>query len=211
MQKLIKGLFFGFLATAVLLVVSHSSVQAVTNVANVGTKDVGQVTTTANKVTTDKMQALTNRATSASELKLQACEVHRKVINLRQTNIITHTNNVQDRLGKLVVAVENFYTQKLVPQGKTIANYDALVSDVGAKNTALTTALDKVKADTDGLTCEKDQAKGQFATFRTDVQSLIKAVKDYRQSVIQLFQAVKKAAGLTEGKEASSSAKEILK
>lgn len=200
MQKLIKGLLLGFLATAVLLVVSYSKVSALNDVSNVVTTN-----NTAQAVTPTK------RATSASELKLQACEVHRKVINLRQTNIVTHTKNVQDRLGKLVVAVENFYTQKLVPQGKTVANYDALVADVNAKNTALTTALDKVKADTDGLTCEKDQARGQFATFRTDVQSLIKAVKDYRQSVIQLFQAVKKAAGSIEGKEASSSAKEITK
>lgn len=202
MQKTGKGILFGFLAIFALLFVFNSHVNAISST-NTLKKDFAESRKLASS------EAVTDRASKASEFKQTACEVHVKVINLRQKNIIAHAERTQNRLVKLTSAVEKFYTDKLVPQGKVVANYDSLVSDVVAKQASLTAALIKIKADTDGLTCNKDQAKTQFTAFKTDMQSLLKTFKDYRLSVLQLMQAVKKAAGTTEGGEASSSAKEL--
>lgn len=200
MQKILKGLFFGLLLLLVLPIVSFQA---------------GAITTSTNSLQKQTLidskklasnAALTNKATRASEFAPTACETHVRVINLRQKNIIAHAERVQNRLSKLTTAVGKYYTEKLLPQGKTVANYSTLVADVNSKQVALATALDKIKADTEGLTCEKNQAKTQFTTFRTDMQSLLKAFKDYRLSVLQLMQAVKRAGGNTDGAEASSSA-----
>lgn len=208
MQKLLKAFLLASSFILVLLLIPVS-----TNAITTNSNDLHE-----NQKLMDeggKVEAATTggaplkKATSASELKQAACEVHVKVINLRQNNIVSHTQKIQDRLGKLVVAVEKFYSEKVISQGKSVVNYDALVADTVAKNTALTTALDKIKTDTATLTCEKDQAKTQFTTFKTDMLVLNKAIKDYRLSVLQFMQAVKKAAGSIEGKNASNSAKEV--
>lgn len=203
MQRMFKGLFLGVLAILALLFVFNSRTEAV-NSFNPINKDFAN-----SKKLASAEANVTNKATRASEFKQNACETHVKVINLRQKNIIAHAERIQNRLTKLTNAVKAYYTEKLVPQGKTVANYDSLVSDVTAKEALLVAALEKVKADTNGLTCEKNQTKTQFAAFRTDAQALFKTFKNYRQSVLQLMQAVRKTAGTTEEGNASSSAKKI--
>lgn len=203
MQKILKGLALGFLAGVLFLVAANARVSAFENSSNSFGKSLGDSRKLASS------EAVTNKATRASEFTQNACEVHRKVINLRQKNIIAHAERTQNRLGNLTNAVIKYYTEKLIPQGKIVANYNSLVSDVTAKHALLTEALDKIKADTQGLTCEKNQAKTQFTTFRTDMQTLLKTFKDYRLSVLRLMQAVKKTAGTTEAGEASGSAKEL--
>jgi hypothetical protein len=123
------------------------------------------------------------------------CEAHVKVARLRENNLAKRATNMQKRLDKIATIVENYYTTKLVPQNKTISNYDALLSDVNAKKAALTPLIIKVQSDSQALTCENGAARSQFETFRTDATSLIAAFKAYRISLINLIQAVRKANG----------------
>lgn len=123
------------------------------------------------------------------------CEAHVKVAKLREAQLGKRAANMQKRLDKIATLVQTYYATKLVPQGKTVSNYDALVSDVNAKKAALTPLIAKVTADSGALTCENGQAKTQFQTFRTDAAALIAAFKAYRQSVISLIQAVRSANG----------------
>jgi hypothetical protein len=125
------------------------------------------------------------------------CEAHVKVTQLRESNLAKRASNMQTRLDKIAALVENYYTTKLLPQGKTVSNYDSLVSDVNAKKAALSPLVSKVQSDSEALTCDNGAATSQFQTFRTDATALITAFKAYRQSVINLIQAVRSASGET--------------
>ncbi len=204
MQKIVRGLFFGFLIVSAFLVYSRSQAQAITSASSPGQLQKNLKSDFKKFATT----AAVPKATRASELAEKACEVHVKVIKLRQGNIASHAAKVEERLNKLTLAVEKYYTEKLVPAGKILPNYDALVADVSSKQAALDPLIEKIQADSEGLTCDKNQARGQFTTFKGDIQKLLKAFKDYRLSVIHLMQGVKSIAGREENNEASSSASE---
>ncbi len=130
-----------------------------------------------------------------SGVNQRLCEAHVKVAKLREASMGKRASNMKLRLDKISALVETYYTTKLMPQGKTITSYDVLVSDVNTKKAALSPLVDKVQADSNSLTCDGDQAKTQFQTFRTDAAFLIAAFKAYRLSVINLIQAVRSASG----------------
>lgn len=123
------------------------------------------------------------------------CEDHVKIAQLRESNLGKRAGNMQTRLDKIATLVETYYTAKMVPAGKTVGNYDALVADVNAKKAALIPLVTKVQSDSTVLTCDNDAAKTQFQTFRTDAAALIASFKAYRLSVITLIKAVISANG----------------
>jgi hypothetical protein len=123
------------------------------------------------------------------------CEAHIQVAKLRESSMAKRANNMNKRLDKIVSMVDTYYTNKLVPQGKIVENYDALLADVNAKKAALDPKVVKVQSDSASLTCENQAARTQFQTFRTDASALISSFKAYRQSVITFVQAVRKASG----------------
>jgi uncharacterized protein YoxC len=122
------------------------------------------------------------------------CEAHVQVAKLRESSMSKRAGNMSKRLDKIASMVESYYTTKLVPQGKTVSSYEALVSDVNAKKAALDPFVAKVQSDSSSLTCTNDSAKSQFQSFRTDATSLLSAFKAYRESVINLVQAVRGAS-----------------
>lgn len=147
-------------------------------------------------------------SSNSSTFKQRACEEHVKVIKIRQLNIATHALLMQKRFDSISAAVQKYYAEKLVPAGKIVSNYDALVADVNTKKAALSPLIDKVKADSTGLSCDKDQQRTQFQTFKTDWQVLLKGLGVYRQSVINLVKAVKGVVKEEDSSASSSAAPE---
>lgn len=136
-----------------------------------------------------------NSGASPSGIRQKLCEDHVGNAKRRILGLGTRGFDMKLRLDKIVTIVENFYTKILLPKGKIVTNYDALVADVAAKKAAMAPLVDKVKADSSVLSCDNGKASTDFQTFKTDGQALISAFKAYRLSVITLVKAVKLAAG----------------
>lgn len=181
-----------------LFVGFHSSVRAQTATPSQSPEVIinGHKTRVINDSSEEFIKGLDQRKKLApSGFNQKRCEAHVKVAGLREKSLAKRASNMQKRLDKIVTLVKSYYTTKLVPQGKTVSNYDTLVSVVDAKKAALAPLVAKVQTDSEVLTCEDDQAKTEFQTFRTDATALISAFKAYRLSVIDLIQAVRKANG----------------
>lgn len=140
-------------------------------------------------------QDIKNSTATPSGFNQKLCGAHVQVAELRESSMSKRAGNMTTRLDKIASMVENYYTTKLVPAGKTVSNYDSLVSDVNAKKAALDPLVSKVQSDSTALTCTNGAARGQFQNFRTDASSLLAAFRAYRLSVINLVQAVVKVAG----------------
>jgi len=154
-----------------------------------GVKDFRQ------QVVKDDIKDLKPSGVKPTGFNQKLCDAHVKVAGLRESSMSKRAGNMTTRLDKIVSMVENYYTTKLVPAGKTVSNYDSLVSDIAAKKAALDPLVSKVQSDSTALTCANGEARGQFQNFRTDATSLLAAFKAYRLSVINLIQAVAKVAG----------------
>lgn len=121
---------------------------------------------------------------------LTACEVHERVIQTRADNLQRYASNMLDTFNKIATRVEEYYTTSLVPLGKTIANYDDLVSDIQKKRVVVENDLATAKSDADGFSCTGIDPKAHLTQFRVDMQEVKKALKEYRTSIKNLIVAV---------------------
>lgn len=129
------------------------------------------------------------------QIKLRVCQVKEKIITNRSSKMVNHSNKIVSVFDSIVTRISNYYESRLVPQGRTLANYDALILDIQAKKSAITPLLEAAKADVDNFSCEGDDPKGQLEQFKQDIRAIIPALKAYKISVRNLIVAVASIRG----------------
>ncbi len=105
--------------------------------------------------------------------------------------LVTKMESSFDRTsGKL----ETFYTTKLLPQGKIVDNYDALVKDIADKKTLTQTTKNKTQSEIDDFDCSTGDTKALKEAFRVNMQAVKDALKNYRTAVLNLARAIRQGA-----------------
>lgn len=142
-----------------------------------------------------RMQKVQARLTEA---KLKSCQARENSINKRSSQLVKMATNMLEKFDAIAGRVKTYYTEKVVSSGKTVTNYDSLVTDIQTKKTAVQTALSTTQTNVATFTCKGEDPKGQLTQFRTDMQTVKTALKDYRTSVKNLIVAVRSVTGETE-------------
>ncbi|MEX2028174.1 MAG: hypothetical protein WD988_01590 [Candidatus Curtissbacteria bacterium] len=127
--------------------------------------------------------------------KLQACQARENAIKNRSTHLVSLVSNMETKFDSIATRVETYYTSKVVPSGKTVANYDALLTDIQTKKTVVQTALTKTQGDAGSFSCDSDTPKAQLTQFGQDMQVIKTALKAYRTSIKNLIVAVRSVVG----------------
>ena len=163
----------------------------------------------------DRLEELKEKFEARLEArKEKLCERVEAKITKRSEQLVNRAHRMTDRFDKIAERVEEYYTEKLVPQGATINNYDALVADVAAKGEAVDGALENAGSSIDEFDCSGDTPKGILTLFRGDMRSVIAALKDHRTAVVNLIVAVRtkgkniKSPGATESAEPATGSAE---
>ncbi|MBI5465227.1 hypothetical protein HY946_01300 [Candidatus Gottesmanbacteria bacterium] len=152
----------------------------------------------------ERRQLRQNRLTNA---KLKACQARENAIKKRTEHLGQLANTMMEKFDAIARRVEEYYTTKMVPGGKTVVNYDGLLSDIQTKKGAVQTALSQTQANTSSFACTSADPKGQLTQFKDDMQAVIKAFKDYKTSLKNLIVAVRSVTGTTERTSLSPSPK----
>ena len=142
-----------------------------------------------------------NAQAKLTEVKLKVCQNKEASIQKRSTQLVKMAENMETVFDQIATRVEQYYTAKVVPSGKTVTNYDALVADIAAKKKVAQTDLDKATADAKAFSCASDDPKGQLTLFRTDMQQVKQDLKAYRTAIKNLIVAVHSITGTTEGSQ----------
>lgn len=130
-----------------------------------------------------------------SDLRKKSCESRMENIKNRSNSLLERSSKMLEKFGSIATRVQDFYTNKVVPAGGTVSNYDALVSDIAAKKVAVEAALSDAKRKAQGFDCsDPSSAKTRVSEYRLAMQNVIKALKDYKTSVKNLIVAVRTAA-----------------
>lgn len=148
-----------------------------------------------------------------TEAKLRSCEARTENISKRSTQLMSLVTNMIGKFDAIAVRVQNFYTTKVLPTGKSVSNYDALVADIALKKTAVTDLLTSSQTELTGFDCNSEDPKGAMSEFRTSMQGIKTALHGYRTSIKNLIVAVHSQAGEIKGSgspEASSSASPVV-
>ncbi|MBI3380351.1 hypothetical protein HY029_06375 [Candidatus Gottesmanbacteria bacterium] len=124
------------------------------------------------------------------EGKLKSCKARGKGISKRSDQLTKMANNMLVKFDAIAQRVEDYYTSKVVPSGKTVPNYNNLVSDIAAKKTTVQTTLTAAQNDVAGFSCTSGNPKGQILQFREDMKKVKEALRDFRTAIKNLIVAV---------------------
>jgi len=130
--------------------------------------------------------------------KLKSCQARENAIKTRFEHLNQLVTTMEEKFDAIAARVQEYYKTKVVPSGKTVANYDSLVADVAASKTTVQTSLVKAQNDIAGFSCDGGDPKAQMTAYRADMQTVIQELKDYRTSIKDLIVAVHSVTGTTE-------------
>lgn len=142
-----------------------------------------------------------------TEAKLKTCQARENAITQRMTRLMELVTTMEGKFDAIAQRVEEYYSSKVVPSGKTVANHDALVIEIQTKKTLVQTALTTAQTNSTGFSCNGNDPKGLLTQFRIDMQAVKKALQDYRTSIRNLIVAVRSVTGTTERANPSVSPK----
>ncbi len=127
----------------------------------------------------------------------RSCQAHERNIQRRSAHLARLADNMLQVFARIAERVAAFYTTVLVPGGQTLANYDALLSDIAAKKALVEAAITTAQDAAASFTCEVEDPKAVLRQFRQDMRGVKRALHDYRKSVRNLIVAVRSLAGKT--------------
>ncbi len=136
-------------------------------------------------------QAKNNLAKS----RIESCQAIESAVVTRMTNLVRMAENMIAKFEAISTRVQEYYTTKVVPAGTVVENYDSLVSEVEKKKVDVKSKLDLAKSNSDKFSCENDSPKSLLTQFRVDMQSVKKALHEYRTSIKDLIVAVRTVSG----------------
>lgn len=136
--------------------------------------------------------------------KLRACQAKEAAVKTRLSRLISLVTNMENKFDSIAQRVKTYYTSKVIPSGKTVANYDALVADIQSKKAAVQAALTNAKNDADGFSCTTGDPKAQLRKYQEDMLTVKRALKDYRTSIKNLIVAVHSVTGSKSPKPSAS-------
>lgn len=141
-----------------------------------------------------------------SEVKLKVCEKKEATIQKRATKLVTRAENIQNNFDRIVQRVDDYYVDKVVPKVGEIENYDQMLDKIFENRAAVASTLGLAESSANNFNCEGKDPKGQLKLFRSDMQVVIVALKEYKKAVIDYLVAVKTKARNIKTPTATSSA-----
>lgn len=145
-----------------------------------------------------------NTQTRLKDAKLKVCQARENGIKQRSSRLTQLVTTMENKFDAIVQRVEDYYNSKVVPSGKSVSNYNSLISDIQTKKAAVQTALSKTQSDVSGFSCTSDNPKGQMTQFREDMQAVKRALKEYRTSIKSLIVAVRSVTGVQNSERSGS-------
>jgi hypothetical protein len=135
----------------------------------------------------------------------RACQAREAAVKKQLEQLVKLATNMQEVFDRHTQSVEDYYSNTVLPSGKTVSNYTTLVNDISTKKTAVQAAVTKAQSDVAAFSCEGTNPKESVAIFRKDMQAVKQALKNYRTSVKNLVVAVHRVAQVLESPKPSSS------
>ncbi|MBP9716791.1 MAG: hypothetical protein KBD51_02490 [Candidatus Levybacteria bacterium] len=129
-----------------------------------------------------------------SEARLKICEAREKNIGNRVSAMKKRSEVIFKGHEKIYQRVDEFYNNKLVPNGYILSNYADLKAEVAANKENVNLAMEAAKTSGEEFDCSATDPKGQVDAFQEDMKALIEANKAYKDSIHTFVKAVRDLA-----------------
>ncbi len=141
-------------------------------------------------VTPSLAQSATPTRRGLSQASLRSCQAREAAVKNRMDSLVRMATNMMQKFDSIATRVKDFYINKVVPSGKTVSNYNSLVTDIDAKKAVVQTDLTAAQSMVNAFACTADDPKGLLTQFRMDIQKVKADLKNYRTAIKNLIVAV---------------------
>lgn len=150
-------------------------------------------------------EAAQKRKEKLSEARLKLCKARANAIGNRLKAMHQRATVIHKGHEKIYARVDEFYNNKLVPNGYVLSNYADLKAEIEANKTNVQTLLDAAKTSGTDFSCDSEDPKGQVDAFHEDMNALIEANKTYKESIHTFVKAVRDLAKTAKAEKVSPS------
>lgn len=130
-------------------------------------------------------------AGNVSSTKVAACKLKEANVKTRMKQLTQFVNIVGATLDDIGNRVETYYSSTVLPTGKTVTNYDTLVTGITSQKNATKTRLGQTETDVDNFNCTGEDPKALMNQFKIDMQAETTDLKNYRSSIANLIVEIK--------------------
>lgn len=125
---------------------------------------------------------------------LTSCLARQTAIKGQMTALINLTVRMEKQFDLIAQRSVDYYNRSVVPNGKTVSNYDALITDIQTKKETIQSALTIVQTDSNNFSCTSDDPKLLMSQFRLNMQLVKINLRNYRTSIKNLITAIRSAS-----------------
>lgn len=150
-------------------------------------------------------EAAQKRKEKLTEARLRICKARANAIGNRLKAMNQRATVIHKGHEKIYSRVDEFYNNKLVPNGYVLSTYADLTAEIAANKANVQALLDAAKTSGTDFSCELEDPKGQVDAFHEDMKALIEANKTYKESIKTFVQAVRDLAKTAKAEKVSPS------
>jgi chromosome segregation ATPase len=130
--------------------------------------------------------------------KERSCEVLKENLKRQADNTESRVEKFYDQVESIQKRVEDYYTSKLIPAGKTLPNHDTLIKDIQDKKAKVAKAVEAMQKAVDEVACDIQNPGQSRKAIKEDIKAVVEALQDYKRSLRNFIVAVHK---LSSGEE----------
>jgi hypothetical protein len=120
-----------------------------------------------------------------------SCQALQESIRRRSANMLRMANNMLTRFNLSFLEIQAFYTNRVLPTGRSVANYQALTAEVLAKKALVQSSLTTAETDLASFNCLSGDPRAQILKFNGDMRAVQNALTDFRGAIQNLNRAVR--------------------
>lgn len=150
----------------------------------------GRKTSPIEELSQKREEAQERTKAKLDDAKKRVCENRQKNIEIIMKRGVTRAENQTKLFGNIADRVKAFYEKK----GKTIANFDELVTAIDDAKAHLAADVQTLKAAAQ-FDCDSDNPKGEGQAYKEAHEEVLIGLKEYRTAVKNLIVAVRGAQG----------------
>lgn len=196
---MMRKVFAGFLASLALLVFSFSLAFAEDESVRLNLREnmgVNLSSPSSSPVRVQNREEVRERVKDMLEgKKLEACRAREEAIKNRKKSLLRLATEALKRMDGWVENLKKFYEEKMVPNGKTVSNYNDLLAEIERTRAEAVASLDKASKIVDEFSCDGDNPKEVYKEFRLAMQETKTKLFEYRKAIKNLLVAMRKVAG----------------
>ena len=196
---MMRKVFAGFLASLALLVFSFSLAFAEDESVRLNLREnmrVNLSSPSSSPVRVQNREEVRERVKDMLEgKKLEACRAREEAIKNRKKSLLRLATEALKRMDGWVENLKKFYEEKMVPNGKTVSNYNDLLAEIERTRAEAVASLDKASKIVDEFSCDGDNPKEVCKEFRLAMQETKTKLFEYRKAIKNLLVAMRKVAG----------------